>query len=336
MRGTGALRHAALMGLMFLVLAVPARAETDRVSLGLPAEAMQFIGYYVAEDLGFFAQQDLEVKKVFLAGVASFNAVVSGSVEFALASGASLTRAAAHGQTMLAIAQLNNRPPWDIVVRKEIAEAAHFDSGAPLATRAHILEGKTITVQGINALDHAYLKIVARIGGVDPDAMTVSALAPPDTLAAFARKAIDGFASGPPWAQQVEDEGTAVAIAVGPNGEPNSIMPLGSSLVVTRPQLCTERRAICVKMGHAMVLAAAAIHDRPQDVVAILKKRFSAVKDTVVARSFDALVKGIPRMPAVDPKALRNADEVNVNAGFLKPEDLLKSYENLSTDEFLR
>ena len=164
-----------------LALVAPARAETDHALLALPTEGMQFLAYYVAEDLGFFAQEQLEMKHQVLAGVASFNAVVAGSADFAFASGASITRAAAHGQRMLAIAQMNNRPSWDVVIRKDVAEAAHFDPNAPIEQRAKVLQGKIMGTQGINALDHAYLKVVARLGG-DPENMTVSAMAPVDRV----------------------------------------------------------------------------------------------------------------------------------------------------------
>ena len=325
-------------GLSLAVLAVAgaARAEDEHATLALPAEGMNFLAYYVAQDLGIFAQQQLAIKSVVIAGVGSFNAVVSGSVEFSFSSGSSLTRAAAHGQRMLALAQMNNRPVWDIVVRKDIAEAAHFDPTAPLAERAQILKGRTMGIQGVNALDHAYLKIVTRIGGSDPENLRVTALAPPDTLAAFARKSIDGFVSGPPWGQQVEDDGSAVAVAIGPNGEPGSLIPIASSLLIARPQLCVEHRSLCVKMGHAMVLAAQAVHERPQDVLAVLKKRFDKVQESVLPRSLDALAKAMPLSPQVDPEALRKADEINVEAGFMQPGDLLPSYDNLSTDEFAR
>jgi ABC-type nitrate/sulfonate/bicarbonate transport system substrate-binding protein len=319
-----------------LLIAAPgaARAESEHATLALPAEGMNFLAYYVAQDLGIFAQQQLEIKSVVIAGVGSFNAVVSGSVEFSFSSGSSLTRAAAHGQRMLALAQMNNLPVWDIVLRQDVAAAAHFDPTAPLAKRAEVLKGRMMGIQGVNALDHAYLKIVTRIGGSDPEGLTVTALAPPDTLAAFARKSIDGFVSGPPWAQQVEDDGSAVAIASGPNGEPGSLVPIASSLLIARPQLCVERRSLCVKMGHAMVLAARAVHERPQDVLAVLKKRFDKVKEAVLPRSLDALAKAMPASPAVDPEALRKADEINVEAGFMQPGDLLTSYDGLSTNEF--
>jgi NitT/TauT family transport system substrate-binding protein len=336
-RKAGARLCAGLGAGLFLLsgIASSARAADDQALMALPAEGMQFLAYYVAEDLGFFKDQNIAVKKVVLAGVGSFNAVISGSAEFSFSSGSSLTRAAAKGQRMLAIAQMNIRPSWDIVIGKDLAEAAHFDPKASLATRAKVLQGRTMGTQGINALDHAYLRIVTKMGG-DPENMTVSAMAPPDTLAAFARKAIDGFVSAPPWAQQVEDDGTGVAVAMGPNGEPDWLVPIGSSLLITRPQLCTEHRSLCVKMGHAMALAAKAVQERKPDVIAVLQKRFDKVKDTVVARSFEALAKTMPAVPTVNPKSLKIADEINVEAGFMKADDLLKSYDGLSTDEFVK
>jgi ABC-type nitrate/sulfonate/bicarbonate transport system substrate-binding protein len=319
-----------------MLAAAPARAEDDHALMALPAEGMQFLAYYVAQDLGFFSQQNIEVKSIVLTGVASFNAVVSGSAEFSFSSGASLTRAAAKGQRMIALAQMNSLPAWDIVVRKDIADAAHFDPKAPIAERAKVLKGLRIGTQGINALDHAYLRIVAKMGGFDVESITVSSMAPVDTLAAFSRKAIDGFVSAPPWPQQVEDEGTAVAVAVGPDGEPSSLVPIASSLLITRPQVCTDHRSLCEKMGHAMVLAAKAVHERPQDAIAVLQKRFDKVKPSVVARSLESLTKVMPLMPKVDPKAIRKGDEINVEAGFMKADDLLSSYDGLSTDEYLK
>jgi ABC-type nitrate/sulfonate/bicarbonate transport system substrate-binding protein len=313
-----------------------ARAETEHVTLALPVEGLNFLGYYVAEDLGIFKQEQIEVKAPVIAGVGSFNAVVAGSVEFSFSSGSSLTRAAAHGQRLLAIAQMNNLPVWDIVVRKDIAEAAHFDPEAPLAVRAQILKGRTMAIAGVNALDHAYLRIVTKAGGTDPDAMTIAPMAPPDALAAFARKAVDGFVAGPPWVQRVEDDGSGVAVAIGPNGEPGSLVPIASSLLMVRPQTCVEHRSLCVKMGHSMALASKAVHERTKDVLAALTKRFNKIDERVMARALNALVKAMPLVPKVDPVALRKSDEINVEAGFLKSGDLLASYDGLSTDEFLK
>lgn len=177
--------------------------------------------------------------------------------------------------------------------------------------------------------------MVARLGG-DPENMTISAMAPVDTLAAFARHAIDGFVSAPPWPQQVEEDGSAIPVAIGPKGEPSSLVPIASGLVVTRPQLYAEKRSLCEKMGHAMLMAARAAHDRPKDVLALLAKRFPTIKPSVLEHSQELLIAGTPAMPAVDPEAIRKGDQLNVDAGFMKQGDMLPSYDGLSTNEYLK
>ena len=43
-----------------------------------------------------------------------------------MSSGGSLTRAASHGQMLLAIANMGNRNGQNIVIRKDVAEAGHL------------------------------------------------------------------------------------------------------------------------------------------------------------------------------------------------------------------
>src|ERR1700761_8910565 len=146
---------AAFLGLICCGVAAPSRAEDEHTVLALPADVMQFLGIYAAQDLGFWKDQGLDVKTVMIAGLGSFHAVIAGSADFSVSSAASLTRAAAHGQRMLAIANMIDKPVWSIVVRKDIADAAHFDPKAPLAERAKLLQGKRMGVDSINSVIHA-------------------------------------------------------------------------------------------------------------------------------------------------------------------------------------
>ena len=135
---------------MFLGLAAlagPARAaDKEAVTLAYPALSVSFTLPYLAEDLGLFEKEGLEVKHLDISGLGSINALISGSVDFALASGLSLTRAAAKGQKLMALAALHDRLFVQIVMRKSIADAEGFDPKAPLAKRAQILKNHTIGV----------------------------------------------------------------------------------------------------------------------------------------------------------------------------------------------
>jgi hypothetical protein len=83
-------------------------------------------------------------------------------------------------------------------------------------------------------------------------------------------------------------------------------------------------------------MAAKAAHERPKDVLALLAKRFPSIKPSVLERSQQLLIAGTPIMPAVDPAAIQKGDQLNVDAGFMKPGDMLPSYDGLSTNEYLK
>lgn len=320
-----------------LALASGARAQSlEKTTVAIPAVSFAFTADYVAEDAGLYKQNGLDVEIKFLAGNAGFNAMVSGAVDFAFSSGSNLDRAAARGQKMLAIANMNNRPPWDVVIRKSIADAAHFDAKAPLADRIKILKGRTIVVDGIGSAAHSFLRVLAMAGGVDPDSITVTALQPQEMLAAYQRGQIDGVSLGPPWPQTLEQDGVVVVVASGMNGDPAWLTPIGSSTVITRPQFCPQHRSICEKMGHALSAASHFVHERPQDVIAILQKRFPNMPAPVVAASFAVMQKAMPLPPATAAKALANSDHINVEAGFIKAGDTVKTYDDLFTNEYVK
>jgi NitT/TauT family transport system substrate-binding protein len=312
-------------------------AQAEKATLALPADGMHFLALYAAEDFHFLEQQGLDLKVVFIAGIGSFNAVVSGAADFSVGSGASLARAAARGQRMLAIANMSSRPTWAVTVRKDIVEAAHFDPKASLAQRAQVLKNLRIGIGGVNTVAHAYLKVIAKAGGIDPDKdMVVAAMQPPDIIAAMSRKAIDGFVDGPPWPQKTDHDGQTLIIAQGINGDPDWLAPIGSGVIITKPQTCVERRSLCVKLGRAVAMGAKFIHEHTPEAMASLKKRFPQIDDAALALSLEIVQKATPSPPIVEEAAIVNGDKMNVEAGLLKPEDMLKSYDGLFTDEYVR
>jgi len=322
---------------VLLAITSGVRAQTlEKTTVAIPAVSFAFTADYVAEDAGLYKQNGLDVEIKFLAGNAGFNAMVSGAVDFAFSSGTNLDRAAARGQRMLAIANMNNLPPWDVVIRKSIADAAHFDPKAPLAERVKVLKGRTIVVDGIGSAAHSFLRVLAMAGNVDPDSITVSALQPQEMLAAYQRGQIDGISLGPPWPQTLAQDGGVVVVASGINGDPAWLTPIGSSTVITRPQFCAEHRSVCEKMGQALKAASRFVHERPEDAIAILQKRFPNTAPPVVAASFAVMRKAMPQPPALEAKALSNADRINVEAGFIKPSDQLKTYDDLFTNEYVK
>ncbi|HEY3919707.1 MAG TPA: ABC transporter substrate-binding protein [Stellaceae bacterium] len=312
-----------------------AKAADETTTLAVPAINLGFLDRYVAEDEGFWKDQGLEVKIQHIQGIGSMNAVISGSVDFSMSSGPSITRANARGQKLVALATGINESDEDIVIRKEIADAAHFDPAAPLETRGKILAGKTIATGGAGAIPDIVLKAVQKLSGVARDDVTTTPMQPPEFMAAFSRKAIDGFVSGPPFTQQTLIDGTGVLVSNAAKGEPTQYSPVSSSLLLARASFCPEHRSICTKMVHGVVEAARFIHDHPKETLAVIKKYFQT-NDRVTEASYEALKAMTPVPPITTPKSLENADNINVAAGFMSETDKLKDYAAIIDNEFVK
>jgi NitT/TauT family transport system substrate-binding protein len=332
--------RAAVAALALLVaptaLLAPALAEGEHTTLAIPGVTIGFITRYIADDEGLWKKQGLDVKVLNIAGIGSMNAVIAGSVDFSMSSGPSITRAWAKGQHLVALATAIDQSDEDIVIRKDIADAGHFDPKAPLKERGKLLKGLTIAVGGIGAIPDIVLKVVQIQAGLSRDSVTATPMQPPEYMAAFQRKAIDGFVSGPPFIQQAVVAGTGVVLSDSARGEPIEYSPQSAGLLLTRGDFCAGHRSICEKMVHGIVEAAKFLHEHRAESIAVAKKHFGTYSDEVLAQSIDMLTAMTPSPPITTPQMLENGDRINIAAGFLKESDKLSDYKPLIDNQFTK
>ena len=329
----------ALVAAMLALGATPLAAQPatlEDIVVAMPNFTFTSTPNFIAEELGLWAKHGLRVKIIQIAGVGATNAVIAGSADFVQAGGSTLTRAVARGQRLLAIANTAERNIVAITMRKETAEAAGFDAKAPLEKRAAVLRGKTFGVGAINANPHAYLLAVASRGGVKPDELRVTALEGNAMMAAFQNKQIDGMSNSPPWPLKPVVDGLSVVIASGPDGDPPNAVNFAYNVVLAKPETCEKRRQICVAMGQVMKEAIAYMHSNPAEVRAILGKKFPNLEPKLIEAAYAEILKSTPKVPVVTKQSLENADDFNVEAGMMKADAKLKSYDGLYTDEFVK
>lgn len=318
-----------VLALGALWLSATAAAAAERTTLAMPAVTIGFLAEYVAEDMQFWTKRGLDVDTQFISGIGAMNAVIAGSADFSFSSGASITRAAAHGQKLLTIASLNDAPGEHVVLRADLAQSLKFDPKAPLADRARVLKGLRFAIGGVNTISDAYLKVVAREAGLAPGDLVTAPMQPPDTLAALSRKAIDGFSLGEPWPEAAAAQGLGVVVADG--REPKKYLPFSSAILVTRANFCTERRSVCEAMGRGLVDAIQFIDAHRDETIVLMKKRFPALGDAVLAASFDVVRSELPNPPVTTVAGLANADRMNADAGFAQggePPDYATLFDN--------
>ncbi len=328
----------ALTALALAAFATPVRAaDVEHAKMAMPAIAMIFATEYIAQDAGIYKSEGLDVAEQVIAGIGSTNAVIAGSMDFAYASGVTLTRASAHNQPVLGIAGTYDHTGFWVLIGKKIADAHHFDPAAPLAERAKLMKGLSFAVGGsIQAIPHAYLNDIATAGGLDPTKdYVVTAMMPTDQEASFERGAVDGISAGPPIVEQTVKDGVGVVIADG-NKDPDWLRHVAANVVLTRSDTCVKRRTLCEKMGRATAKAVLYMHQHPQEAMAILGKRINVTDPEILAEAFKHTLEATPETATLDAQGLETADRMNVEAGFMKRDDMLSSYAKIFTNEFVK
>jgi len=306
------------------------------ILMALPAATLTFSAAFIAEDGGFYKKEGLKVSYRTIVGVGSVNAVIAGSADFTMGTGPVFLRAAAQGQRLLALANLVDKPLVELVLRKDVAAAAGITDAMPLGERAKALKGKTIGIQGVGSIVHAWERLVANRGGLDIEKdVRIAPMDPSGMPAALETRQIDGYATSLPFTTQAVLGGSAVMLASAVRDAPD-LLPFAYGLVYTRPDTCAKQREKCVRMARALAGANAFIHDKPAAALELLKKRFDKMDPAVLAAAWQIVAQAHAKDIRVTVPGLDHSQKVSLEAKLLEPKDALTSFDGLYTDEFLR
>ena len=305
------------------------------VIIALPAQTLTFAAAFIAEDAGLYTQEGLKVSHRFLVGVAAPNAVIAGSADFTIGTGPVFLRAAAKGQRMLAIANLIDRPLVELVLRKDVADAARITPTMPLAERAKVLAGKTIGIQGVGSIIHAWERLVASRAGLDVEKdVRIAPMDPPAMLPALDNKAIDGYATSLPFTTQAVVKGSAVMLASATVDAPD-LLPFAYGLVYTRPETCVQNRDKCTRLVRALAAANRLILEKPDAALGLLRKRYAKMDPAVLGAAWQVVAQAHARDIAVPVAGLDHSQRVSIEAKLLDPKDALTSFDGLYSGDYL-
>jgi ABC-type nitrate/sulfonate/bicarbonate transport system substrate-binding protein len=223
-----------------------------------------------------------------------------------------------------------------LVLRKDVAEAAGITEKTPLAERAKALKGKTIAIQGVGSIIHAWERLVAHRGGLDVEKdVRIAPMDPPAMLPALATKSIDGFATSLPFTTEPVVKGSAVMLATATTDAPD-LLPFSYGLLYTRPDMCTKQREKCVRLTRALAAANRFILEKPDQALEILKKRFDKMDPQVLAAAWKTVAAAHAKDLHVTVPGLDHSQQVSLEAKLLADKDALKSFDGLYTDEFIK
>jgi NitT/TauT family transport system substrate-binding protein len=166
----------------------------ERITLGtLSSELSSLI--WVAKSNGYFAEQGLEVDiKLYESGLAAFNDMLAGKVEFATADEFVVVRHILEGSNFRIISSIDEAGDVKVVSRK--------DHGI---TQMADLKGKKIgLVQGTIA--EVYLDLLLLLQEISPQDVRMVNLSPSEQLRSIAKGEVDAVITWEPTATKVKNE----------------------------------------------------------------------------------------------------------------------------------
>jgi len=198
------LRTAVACAIVAMATSVASQAAlaADQVRIAVSSTALFFASAYVAKQMRYFEENDLDVSVIDVgSGSNVIASVVGGSAEIGVAGIRNISNGVLKGQALKAFGSSLIGFPNFLVVRKGFMDEAGLKAGSALGARVASLRGKNVAVNDIGGSAGDFVRELLRRGGFgDRDAVLVNISSTPGRLAALKAKRVDalvGYAPEP-------------------------------------------------------------------------------------------------------------------------------------------
>jgi NitT/TauT family transport system substrate-binding protein len=259
-----------------LVAGSPARSAESpatKVTFLQPLVCICGAPYYVAQKLGYFKDEGLDVDIVTIQGTpAMFAAMQAGSGQFAITNGPSLLTAIPKGIKLVAIAGLEHGlSDFNMVVSPAYARRHGISANEDYKSVLRKLAGARIGVLGTTSTGGLVLAGLRNEVGLPDDAFTMIAMKPAASVAALAHGQIDAW-----WQTSPALEGV-VAFR---SSQVPSMSAVAGDVVFTTQDYVAKNAAVIARMARAIARADNAIVD-----------------PKIQERALEAVYERIPELP---------------------------------------
>ena len=311
----------------------PANAEgMESTSLALPATTVTFLPVYVAADEGMWKKLGLDVALHDITGMGSTNAMLAGSVDFAVQSGPSLIRGNIRGRHMQGIAEMADHEAFALVVRK--ASFPSLDWKGSLKDRVAALKGKKISVDSPNTVVDVLLRYYAEKAGLNAKTdMTEVYMQPTEAIAAMVSGAIDAAMLNYPWVETAERQGAVMLVNA--ITELPELTPTIATTTTAREGFCDSHQSICTKLAHGYVLAHKFIHEHPKEALEVALKRMPKANSSDLEKSLQVLLTALPEVPRYNVADFPHTQELMIFGGMMRKDEAQASFDKMFTNQYV-
>jgi len=298
-----------------------AQAQTrHEVTQVVATTTFAFLPAYVAEHMGYFAAEGVDLKTMRASTAqAGLAAVMSGGAHYYLSTPVAGARSAAAGAPLVNCGALMNQNPSNIVLDAAVAKRLGLTgdlSKMSVEDRVRKLRDLRLAAHTAGSSPDITLRFLARRAGMNPEKdLQVLPITGDSILPAFDQKRIDGFIYSSPLAENGVIRHGGVNILSLADG---SYAPLAGQLSITL--VCnrdwvekqTEAAAATLRaIWRAMLL----MKSDPATARAAARKAFPALEERIFDASFDTNMRAFPDSPRISEKQMTDALDFHVATG---------------------
>ena len=299
--GCGALALSLATGL----LAHPARAQMQNVTVFQAFQSIQYLPLYVAIDEGIFKKNGLNVRNVTAgSGAAGVAAVIGGHADFSLQDPMTAVLADKKGASVISVAMVvNGVPVWIIAPPHSPVQTLSGLSGKTVSTAlapstsTYLLE-RLLKQKSMSSTSVQEVQIGTELAPVAADRAAAAALYEPqvDEGISAGYKIVYSFATQYP------------------GGYAFSVMDTLASTIKDKPKMVQD---YVTSMNEAEAL----IYQSPSTARAVAEKEFPTLPKSVVDNAVNRLIAQhvYPTSADISPASFRNALALQVFVGNVKP-----------------
>lgn len=265
-----------------------AEAQNRTVRIAPSTTGMLYVPLYVADVMGYFEEENLDIEIQTMKSSAIMAAVIGGDMDIYPGTPAAALRAVSAGTDIRVFSAIVTQYASNVVLSGAKARELGIDENSTVEERVAALKGLTIGVTGAGSGTHQLALYLLQQGGMNPDsdATIVFVGGSREVLAAFQRDRIDAFILSNPTSDTAVRDHDGFLLFNMASGQVEELQGYPYITLIARGEWLAEDPDRSVSFLRALGKALAAIKD-PSMADDVRNKVYEAYLDRFDRELFD-------------------------------------------------
>jgi NitT/TauT family transport system substrate-binding protein len=310
--------------------------ERQKIKVTIPTPSVLFYPLQHGQAKGFFPKEGMDVEIISTNGDGpDVDAVISGSVQFAVSTPNRLFTSFEQGKPLKAAMMLAKRMAIDCAMNKQVADRLGITAQTPLDTRLKAMKGLTVAGTRPGAFTYVLLEIYGKRVGLVPqkDYQLIGVGGASSMLPALENNQIAVGCTGSPFTELAATRGKAIRFTNNAGGTDPAFDDFLFEMVYVRPDFLSANGDTVRRFLRAFLASVNDILDTPSaEHLPTLKTLYSGSPDEVLLESFENTKAIYSRDGVITPTSVQKAGAFMLESGAIKTP---ATFEQVAVNDFL-